>query len=293
MNNRILEEAIEKAAIEAIAKAVIYIPPDVKKALIEAFNNEVSEASRLQIKAILKNIELAEKMKMPLCQDTGIIMYYVRVGYEFPSFKVIEKSLVNAVKIATNTIPLRPNTVHPFTGENPGNNIGRYIPYINIEFIDGDELEFTVVPKGGGSEYVSVLKMPPPGEGVRAIKKAVVDAVLRAGSIPCPPTVVGVGIGGGSDIALHLAKKAACLRKLGSSNPDPVLDKLEKELYEALNELGIGAMGVGGRSTVLAVHIDYAHRHPATLPIGIVFQCWAIRRATARISRDGSFKVFQ
>jgi len=293
MGIKMLEEAIERAAVEAITRAVIYIPPDVKEALRKVYREEESEASRSQLEAILKNIELAEKMKRPICQDTGVILYYVKVGYEFPSFKTVEKSLVNAVRTATRTIPLRPNTVHPFTGKNPGDNTGRYMPYLNIEFIDGNELEITVVPKGGGSEYVSVLEMPPPGEGIKAIKRAVVDAVVRAGSMPCPPTVVGVGIGGGSDIALHLAKKAACLRKLGSSNPDPELDKLEKELYTALNELGIGTMGMGGKSTVLAVHMDYAYRHPAVLPIGIVFQCWAVRRATARVKPDGSYEVFQ
>ncbi|MCS7111549.1 MAG: fumarate hydratase [Ignisphaera sp.] len=293
MNTRILEEAIERAALEAITRSVIYIPPDVKEALKRIYSEEESESSRSQIGAILRNIELAERMKRPVCQDTGILLYYVRVGYEFPSIKIIEKSLVNAAKVATKTIPLRPNTVNPLTGRNPGDNTGRYMPYINIEFIDGDILEFTVVPKGGGSEYVSVLYMPPPGEGVKAIKRAVVDAVLRAGPMPCPPTIVGVGIGGGADIALHIAKKAACLRRLGSPNPAPELDKLERELYVALNELGIGAMGVGGRFTVLAVHIDYAYRHPAILPIGIVFQCWAVRRATAVVEPNGSYKVFQ
>lgn len=294
MENEELGDIVERVAVEAIERAVVYIPPDVKEALRKAYNEEVNDVSKFQLEVILRNIELAEKLKRPLCQDTGVIMYYVKLGYEFPiSFKVIEKSLVNAVRIATKTIPLRPNTVDPFTERNPGDNTGRYIPYINVEFVDGNELEFTVVPRGGGSEYVSVLEMPPPGEGIKAVKRAVVNAVLNAGSIPCPPTVVGVGVGGGADIALYLAKKAACLRKLGIPNPDPELDKLEKELYIALNELGIGVMGMGGKYTVLAVHIDYAYRHPAVLPIGVVFQCWAVRRATARIKPGGGYEVFQ
>lgn len=293
MDSRILGEVIERAALEAIMRSVIYIPPDVKEALSRIYREEVNDASRFQIEVILRNIEMAEKMKRPVCQDTGILLYYVKIGYEFPSIKIIERSLVNAVRVATKTIPLRPNTVNPFTGENPGDNTGRYTPHISIEFADGDALEFTVVAKGGGSEYVSVLEMPPPGEGIKVVKRVVVDAVLRAGSIPCPPVVVGVGVGGDADTALHIAKKAACLRRLGSPNPDPKLDSLERELYEALNELGIGAMGVGGRFTVLAVHIDYAYRHPAVLPIGIVFQCWAIRRATAIVRPDGSYTVFQ
>lgn len=289
----ILEKAIEKAAVEAITRAVTSIPPDVKEALKRAFNEELNEVSRSQLETILRNIELAEQLRRPLCQDTGTILYYVRVGYDFPGLKIVRKSLINAVRIATKIIPLRPNTVHPFTGENPGDNTGRHVPYIHIELDEGNELEFTVVPKGGGSEYVSVLEILPPGEGIKAIKRAVVDAVLKAGPIPCPPTVVGVGIGGGADISLHLAKKASCLRKIGSPNPDPELDKLEKELYEALNDLGIGAMGIGGRFTVLAVHVDYAYRHPAVLPIGIVFQCWAVRRASAKVNPNGVYTVFQ
>ena len=284
---------IEKAAIEALTKATIYLPPDVKNALKKAYENEVNESSKAQLKAILTNLEVAEKLRKPICQDTGLVMFYVKVGYDFPAIKVIEKAFINAVKRATKEIPLRPNTVDPITGKNPGNNVGRYIPFIHWELVEGDSLEFTVVPKGGGSEAVSILEFPPPGEGLRAVKRVVIDAVLRAGAKPCPPTIVGIGFGGGADIATILAKKAAVLRPLGTENPDPKVAELEKELYEAINELGIGAMGLGGKFTVLGVHIEYAHRHPATYPIAIVFQCWATRRASALIKSDGTYKVYQ
>lgn len=284
---------VEQAVVEAIEKAAIHIPPDVKQALRKAYEEETSDAAKSQLEAILRNIELAEKLKKPVCQDTGVILYYVTVGVDFPGLKILNKVLVDAVKTATKKVPLRPNTVDPFTGKNPGDNTGRYMPYVHTEIVEGDKLEITVVPKGGGSEYVSVLEMPPPGEGIKAIKRAVVDAVLKAGSMPCPPTIVGVGVGGGADIALHLAKKAACLRKIGTTNPDPELDKLEKELYSALNDLGIGPMGLGGKYTVLAVHIDYAHKHPAVLPVGVVFQCWALRRATVKMDAYGKYVVEQ
>jgi len=284
---------IEKAAVEALTKATIFLPPDVKNALRNAYENEVSESSKAQLKAILTNLEVAEKLRKPICQDTGLIIFYVKVGYEFPAIRVIEKALVNAVKKATVKIPLRPNTVNPITGKNPGNNIGRYVPFIHWEFVEGDSLEFTVVPKGGGSEAVSILEFPPPGEGLRAVKKVVIDAVLKAGAKPCPPTIVGIGIGGGADIAAILAKKAAALRPLGTENPDPNIAKLERELYEAINDLEIGAMGLGGKFTVLGVHIEYAHRHPATYPIAIAFQCWAARRASALIKSNGTYKVYQ
>lgn len=292
-----LNKVVEQAVIDAFKTAVIKIPPDVKKALENAYRIEDNPLSRSQLEAILRNIDLAEKLQRPVCQDTGTPYVYVKIGYGFPielkDLKKIEESIVSGVKRSTKEIPLRPNTVDPFTGRNPGDNTGRYMPFIHYEFTNSDTMEITVVPKGGGSEYVSVLEMPPPGEGVKAVKRIVVDAVLKAGSMPCPPTVVGVGVGGGSDLALSLAKKAACIRRLGTVNPDPALDKLEKELYSAINKLGIGAMGLGGKTTVLAVHIDYAYKHPANLPVGVVFQCWALRRAVAVINSSGEYHIHQ
>lgn len=287
------KEIITRAVAEAIERAVIYIPQDVKQALKRAYSEETNPMAKSQLEAILRNIELAEKLKRPVCQDTGSVIYYVTAGYDFPGLKVLKGALVEAAKQATKQVPLRPNTVDPITGKNPGDNTGRYMPYIHLELTEGDSLEVIVVPKGGGSEGVSYLELPPPGEGVRAVKRAVVDAVLKAGSMPCPPTVVGVGIGGGAEIAMHLAKKVACTRRLGTTNPDPELDKLEKELYEALNNLGIGPMGLGGKYTVLAVHVDYAHRHPAAMPVAVAFVCWAVRRATARVYADGKYVVEQ
>lgn len=288
-----LEEAVELAAVESIRRAVIYIPPDVKQALVRAYQREESDIARAQLKSILDNIELAEKLQRPVCQDTGTISFYVEVGYDFPALRSVENSLTKAVRRATEIVPLRPNSVHPFSGVNSGDNTGRYVPHIYWRLVPGDSLRFTVVPKGGGSEYPTVLRMVPPGRGFDAIRDVVIDAVLHAGAMPCPPTIVGVGIGGSVDTAVFLAKKAATLRRIGSTNEDPELDKLERELEATINELGIGVMGLGGRTTVLAVHADYAHRHPATYPVAVVFQCWATRRATALVRSDGSFEVGQ
>ena len=279
--------------MEAIKRAVIRLPPDVKNALREAYEKEYNKVAKTQLKAILNNIELAEKLGKPICQDTGLIVFYVKAGYRFPRLDVVKKALINATRRATKNVPLRPNTVNPFTGKNPGDNTGRFVPYIHWELVNGDYLEFTVVPKGGGSEAVTILRMSSPGRGIAGVKETVIDAVLKAGAKPCPPTIVGVGVGGGADIASVLAKKAACLRKLSTKNPDPYLAKLEEELYEAINELGIGAMGMGGKHTVLGVHIEYAYRHPATYPIAVVFQCWAARRASAIVKSDGSYTVYQ
>jgi len=285
---------IEDAVVRALARANTHLPPDVKNALKSAYKTEESERARIQIETMLRNLELAEELNRPICQDTGLIVYYVRMGYDFRvRIDTIEKALVSATRRATIEIPLRPNTVDPLTGENPGDNTGRNSPIIHWEFTKGDSLEIVVVPKGGGSEYVTVLKTIPPGLGLRGVKKVVVDAVLEAGAKPCPPTIVGIGLGGGVDTAVYLAKKAASVRRLGTMNPNPTLARLEEELYNELNSLGIGPQGLGGRTTVLGVHIDYSYRHPAFYPVAVVFQCWAARRATVLVGRDGSSTIVQ
>ncbi len=288
-----LRDSIEKAAFEALRLATIKIPPDVKNALEKLYREEESEACRSQLKAILEDIKVAEELGKPICQDTGLVIFYVEVGTDFPAIEEIEEAFVSATRRATKEIPLRPNTVHPFTHKNPGDNTGRFVPYIHWKLVPGNELKFTVVPKGGGSENTCALYFPPPGEGLRAVKKAVIEAVYAAGAKPCPPNIIGVGIGGGADISMKLAKEAAVLRKVGERHPDPKVASLEEELCSLLNELGIGAMGLGGKFTVLDVHVEFAHRHPASLPVAVAFQCWAARRATAIVKPDGSYEIGQ
>ena len=222
-----------------------------------------------------------------MCQDTGTIIFYVKTGAEVKHLDKIENALRKATRRATTKVPLRPNAVDPFKQKNTGDNTGRNIPYINWEIVAGDTLEITVLPKGGGSENVCTMGMLVPGEGINGLKKFVIDSVIKAGSKPCPPNILGVAIGGGSDIAMKLAKKAL-LRPLDQPNPDPELAELEKELLEAANSTGIGPMGLGGKITVLGVKIDYAVRHPASYPAAVAFNCWAARRATARIYPDGN-----
>jgi len=282
-----IEKVIEDRAVNLLKLAVIELPADVEEALKRAYREETSEAGKVQLETILKDIELAKKWNIPMCQDTGVIIFYVKAGTKAEGLDKIEAALQNATRRATKEIPLRPNTVDPFIQKNTGDNTGRYIPYINWEITQGDTIEITAFPKGGGSENVCALGMLTPGEGVKGLKKFVIDAVLKAGAMPCPPTILGVAAGGGADIAMKLAK-AALLRPLNQPNPNPELAKLESELYEAANSTGIGPMGLGGKFTVLGVKVDYAHRHPASYPVAVAFQCWAARRATARISSDGT-----
>ncbi len=278
---------VEDVAFNLLKLAVIRLPSDVKEALQRAYKEETSEAGRVNLKAILSNIEFAEKLNTPLCQDTGTIIFYVKAGAQAKGLEKVETALRSATKRATREVPLRPNAVDPFTRKNSGDNTGRFIPYINWEITEGDSIEITALPKGGGSENVSALGMITPGEGVRGLKKFVIDTVIKAGAKPCVPNILGVGVGGGADIAMKLAKKAL-LRPLNQSNSNPELAQLEKELVEAANSTGIGPMGLGGKSTVLGVNVEYAHRHPASYPVAVAYQCWAARRATARINADGT-----
>jgi len=282
-----IEIKVENVAVELLRQAVTKLPRDVKEALQRAHREEESEVGKTQLKAILNNVELAEKTGTPMCQDTGIIIFYVKAGAQAKGLDTIEHALIKATKRATNEVPLRPNSVGIFTRKNTGDNTGRYIPYVNWNVTQGETIELTVFPKGGGSENVCALDMIRPGEGLNGLKKFVLDTVLNAGAKPCPPNILGVGVGGGADIAMKIAK-AALLRPIDQPNADPEIAKLERELYEAANMTGIGPMGLGGRFTVLGVNVDHANRHPASYPVAVAVQCWAARRASARISFDGT-----
>jgi len=281
---------VKAALVAALRAAATILPEDIVAALVDARERETSPLGAAQLDAILENVKIARNGSIPMCQDTGIQTFFVAAGIESPFLGEIKGWLVDAVIEATGEIPLRPNTVNPFTGENPGDNTGAFIPYVNWELVEGSDIEITVLPKGGGSENMSALYMLPPGVGLKGIKKKIVEHIVAAGGKPCPPTIVGVGIGGGADIAMKLGKRAI-LREIGSRHPEPEIARLEEELLELINATGVGPMGVGGETTSLAVHIEYAYRHPASLPLGILIQCWADRRAHVRLMAGGSIEV--
>jgi fumarate hydratase subunit alpha len=283
------EQSIIKGIISLIRKAETELPQDVIIALKNAYNVEAGIA-KTQIDTILKNVELAKTSKRPMCQDTGIQTFFVQIGIDFPKIKNLKSWILNGVKIATKEIPLRPNTVDPFSGKNHNDNVGENIPYITWDFVDGDKVLITALPKGGGSENMSKLGMLKPGVGIEGVKNFVVEEMIKAGGNPCPPTVVGVGIGGGADLSLKLGKRAL-LRPVGIRHQDKMISSIELELIERINMSGIGPMGLGGKTTVLDVHIEKAHRHPASLPVGIAVQCWADRRAHLTIRSDGTWEV--
>ena len=222
----ISKDTIKDTVYELYKQAVIVLGDDVKKSLEDALKIEEHDLARLNIEAILKNIEIAEEKGIPMCQDTGLPVVFVKLGnVEVENLRDgIEEGIIKATK----EIPIRPNIVDPLTRENTKINIGEYIPPIDIELIDEDYLEITILPKGFGSENNNALKMALPAEGIEGIKEFVVESVLKAKGKPCPPTVVGVGIGGTSDLCLKLGKKAL-LGKVGERNPDPQIAKLEED----------------------------------------------------------------
>ena len=275
----ITEKQIEDTIYQLYKEAAIVLGDDVKCALEDALKREDSDLGKLNIEAILKNIELAEEKSIPMCQDTGLPIIFVKLG------KVEVENLYEGIKKgvakATSEVPLRPNVVDPITRKNSG-TVGDKVPIVDIELIDEDYVEFTIMPKGFGSENNNALKMALPAEGIEGVKDFVVETALKAGGKPCPPIVVGVGIGGSSDMALKIGKKAL-LGKVGERNPDPTLAEMEIECLERINKDGKGPMGLGGRTTALDVKILKMDTHTAGLPIGVVIQCWADRHATARL----------
>lgn len=282
-------ENIVGGIVELIRKAETDLPKDVTIALKKAYEKEQGIA-KIQIENILKNIEIAKKTNRPMCQDTGVQTFFVNAGVDFPFTGKLKELITDAVKIATEQIPLRPNTVDPFTRENFKDNTGDYIPAITWDFVPGNDVQITAIPKGGGSENMSKLVMLKPGVGIDGVKDFVVKEMVKASGNPCPPTVIGIGIGGGADLAMKLGKKAL-LRQVGVRHKDKKIAEIERDLISQLNETGIGPMGLGGKTTVLDVHVEKAPRHPASLPVGLVVQCWADRRATMIIHNDGSWEV--
>ena len=287
-----LEEAVVEAAAHLYVWALQDIPRDLRDALAAACERETSVAGIRVLETIRRNVVIADEQENLVCQDTGIAVYYCRVGERFPLHPAgIYRALKAGTEQATVGHPLRSNTVHTLTRENTGANVGYRVPIVHWDFVpDWDGLDVKCVPKGSGSENMSFLKMLVPADGVNGIKRFVLESIVGAGGKPCPPGIVGVGIGGSADYAMHLAKEAIA-RPVGTRNPDPLVARLEDELYGLLNETGIGPMGLGGDVTVLQCHIEHADTHMTLNPVAVNYQCWAARRASAHIGADGAVEL--
>jgi fumarate hydratase subunit alpha len=281
-------QLVEDTAKELYIRALKILPPDVRVALKKAYEKETNPTAKEMFNIIQANVEVADRDNMLICQDTGLPIYLVKVGSKFPVDGArVAAALKEGAKRATLEHPFRGSSTHPVTRVNPQTSVGEGLPIIYWDFVsESDCLDLLMIPKGSGSENMSAMKMFIPADGVAVIKKFVVDTVLQSGSNPCPPGVIGVGIGGTADLVSKLAKEAIA-RPVGSHNHDPYFAKMEDELYEAINSLGVGPMGLGGDVTTLAVHIEWAHTHITQNPVAVNTQCWPARRARAKIYPDG------
>jgi tartrate/fumarate subfamily iron-sulfur-dependent hydro-lyase alpha chain len=281
-------QAVEEAAKALYIRALKELPPDVKQGLNRLQVTETAPTARRVLATMVTNIEVAERTDNLLCQDTGVPIYNVWIGrgVTVDGF-ALKQALRRGCERATREYPLRSSVVHPLTRKNEHSSCGIEVPVIHLDFIDTPErLEIEMVPKGSGSENNSFLKMAVPAEGIAAIKTFVIDCVLAAGGKTCPPTIVGVGLGGTSDLAVALAKRAAT-RELGTHCADADGAALEAQLSAAVNQLGVGPQGLGGDSTAFAVHIELAATHITMNPIAVNMQCHSARRARATFTPEG------
>ncbi len=269
---------ITKVVAQLCQRANLYLPADVLEALAEARAEEISPFGQAVLDQILKNNEIAADEGIPICQDCGAAVVFLEMGQ---GVRILGGNLFDAVNEGVRQGYkdgyLRKSLCHPLTRKNTGDNTPAMI-YLDI--VPGDKLKITVCPKGGGSENMSRIKMLSPSQGVQGLKDFVINTVKEAGSNPCPPVVVGVGIGGTFEKAAYLSKKAL-LREIDSQNPDPEIAALEKELLLKINNLGIGPAGLGGYVTALAVHVEMLPCHIASLPVAVNINCHAARHKEA------------
>lgn len=264
--------AVEKLCVEANVK----LPEDVKVALNEAVEKEISPLGREILSDIVKNYRIAEEKDLAICQDTGFAVFFVELGQDVRiTGGDFNEAINEGVRRGYKKGYLRKSIVDDplIHRKNTGDNTPAII---HLEMVPGDKIRITFAPKGGGSENMSALRMLKPSDGAEGIKKFVIETVRQAGPNPCPPIIVGVGIGGTMEVAALIAKKAL-LRPIGQHHPMPEIAKLEEELLEQVNKLGIGPQGFGGRTTALAVNIETFPAHIASLPVAVNIQCHAAR----------------
>lgn len=279
---------VENVCRELYIRSLKEIPPDVVAAIRRAAATETREVAKRIFSHYLQSIELGREKEMMVCQDTGIPIYWVDIGGNLRlDGSRLSEAIRRGTERATREHPLRSSIVSPLGRENRQTSTGDGIPIIHYDFVaDCDELNILFMPKGSGSENMSFLKMLVPADGVNGIKRFVLEQVVGAGAKPCPPTIVGIGIGGSSDLCMSLAKKATA-RPLGSRNSSPEIAKLEEQLLDAINQTGIGPQGLGGNTTALAVHIETAWTHITCNPVAVNMQCWRAERRRAKLRADG------
>jgi fumarate hydratase subunit alpha/L(+)-tartrate dehydratase alpha subunit len=284
---------LDPTEIEEIAKllyirALKLLPDDIKDGVVRLQRGETDPTGQSVLATMVENIAVAEREDNLLCQDTGIPIYNITIGRDVAfDGAALKAAIRRGCERATREHPLRSSVVHPITRRNEHTSCGIRVPVLHFDFDDRAEtVEIEMIPKGSGSENGSFLKMLVPADGIAAVKRFVIDRVIEAGGKVCPPTIIGVGVGGTSDLCMHLAKIAAT-RALGSVCSDPEGAALEAELSAAVNMLGIGPQGLGGDATAFAVHVETAATHITMNPVAVNIQCHSARRARATITPGG------
>ena len=278
INVELISDTVERLCIESN----YYLPHDVKKSLEDALEKEESPLAKDIIGDIIKNQEIARKNNVPICQDTGLAVIFLELGQDVRlTGGDLNDAIDEGVRRGYKNGYLRKSAVDdPFIArKNTGDNTPAII---HTKIVPGDKIKLIFAPKGGGSENMSALAMLKPSDGVKGIKQFVLDTVEKAGPNPCPPIIVGIGVGGTIEKTTLIAKQAM-LRKVGGRNPNPDIARIEEELLEEINKLGIGPQGFGGRITALAVHIETFPAHIASMPVAVNIQCHAARHQEAVI----------
>jgi len=286
-------ETIEDVCYKLISHASIHLPPEVEKTISDAHQKETNPLAKIHFKAMLDNIDVARTRNVPLCQDTGIAMYYITMGSKVCIDGDMRAAIDRATARATADVPLRQQVSHPLTRKVSETNVGWGIPPIFYDWdYEKDYIEILAVPRGGGGEAKWQCVHPYPGVNRKeAILKIVLDSVSMAGGESCTPVIIGVGVGGyGRESTELMARKAIFRTPLNSRHPDSDVAELEETLYKSVNRLGIGPMGVGGDTSCLAVHMDIAGGHTAGASVAVSFYCWSSRYSKARVMDDSTIQ---
>jgi tartrate/fumarate subfamily iron-sulfur-dependent hydro-lyase alpha chain len=286
---KIKSSVIEDVCYKLLTHASIELPPEVEKAIQEAYQKESNPTGKFYFKAMLDNINISRERRVPLCQDTGIPMFYINLGSEVYIQGSLREAVDRATSRATQDVPLREQVSHPLTREISKTNVGWGIPPIFLDYKDNqDYIEIIGVPRGGGAEAKWQCVHPYAGvDRKKAIMKIALDAMSMAGGECCPPVIMGIGVGGyGRDYTEVMARKAMYRTPLNSRHSDPQVAELEETIYQQINKMGIGPLGIGGDTTCLAVHMNIAGGHTAGASVAVSLYCWSARYSKAKIMSD-------
>jgi len=289
------KEQAARQLTDIMAKFTGYVgkrlPQDVLDKLAELRARETKPLAKVVYDSMFDNLEKADRLDRPCCQDTGALQYFVRAGAGFPLLGELKAILGDAVRQATKEAPLRHNAVETFVEKNTGTNTGTSIPWIDWEIVpDDDTCLIEVYMAGGGCSLPGAAKVLMPAAGYEGVTQFVFDVITSYGVNACPPLLVGVGISTSVETAAVLSKRAI-LRPIGSRHPDPDAARMETLIERGLNEVGIGPQGLSGSSSVMGVHIESSARHPSTIGVGVSVGCWAHRRGTIRVMPDLSYEI--